>query len=182
MVQAVQRLASAGASSARSMRRPQLRSHRAQRAALGLGDMDLARPALGIVYVSVLPRDVHVAENRELRGSRQELLHPARERLVPAQLVRVLLRAGRLAVGRVEAQDANAAYGSRDAALRVVGEVGDAVRDITDRRAREDGDAVIGALAAIHGVIAGVAQLSDREIRVLGLRLLQAGDIRLRVA
>src|SRR5436305_3502178 len=106
--------------------------HRAQRAALGLGDMDLARPALGIVYVAVLRRDVHVAEDRELRGSRQELLHPARQRLIPVQLVRVLLRAGRLAVRRIEAHDANAAYGSRDAALRVVGEVGDAVRDISD--------------------------------------------------
>ena len=43
--------------------------------------------------------------------------------------------------------------------------------------AREEGDAVVGALAAVHRVIAGVAQLGEREVRVLGLGLLQAGDI-----
>ena len=44
-------------------------------------------------------------------------------------------------------------------------------------RARENRDAVVRLLPAIHRFVAGRAQLGERKIRVLDLGFLQAGDV-----
>ena len=57
---------------------------------------------------------------------------------------------------------------------------GNAVLDVAQRAAREDGDAVIGLLAAEHRLVAGGLDFPDREVLVFGLGFLQAGHVGLR--
>src|SRR5262249_52351441 len=135
-------------------------------------EVDLAFPTLGVVHIARLRRDVEVPEHREIWHL--ALPEPASQRFVPAQLVRVFLGPWGLAVRCIQADDANAIDRGVHAALQVVRKVRDAMRDVGDWYARQDRDAVVRLLSAEHGFITSRAQLSDREVRVLGLRLLQA--------
>src|SRR5262249_43740201 len=60
---------------------------------------------------------------------------------------------------------------------RIVGEAGDAARLLRNLRTRKNGDAVVGLLPAVGDAIAGRLDLGEREIPVLGLGFLQAGDV-----
>jgi hypothetical protein len=139
--------------------------------------VDLAFPALGVVHVAVFGRHVHVAEHREARMPLQFLAQPGRQRFVPAQLVRIFIRARRLAVGRIKTHHAHIANGGTDDALRIIGEVGDAMLHLAGHRAREDGNAVVGLLAAVHRLVTRGLQLGRGEIRILRLGFLQAHRI-----
>src|ERR1044072_2347202 len=97
---------------------------------------------------------------------------PGGESVVPAQLVLVLVRSRRLPVGRVEAHDSKLAHRRADYALGVVGETGNAVLHGNRLGSREDGDAVVGLLAAEYRFVAGGAHLGKGKDRVLDFRLL----------
>src|SRR5258706_323199 len=153
---------------------------RAERGALGLREVDLPFPALRVVHVARLGRDVQIAQYRQLSGD--FVFQPGAERGIPTQLVRVLLRSRLLPVRRVEAKNAHITHSGGDDALQVVGEIGDAARFGRKRRTGKDGDAVVGLLAAIDDAIARRLDLCERKVLVLGFGFLQANGVGLNAA
>ncbi len=99
------------------------------------------------------------------------------ERLQPVQFVLVFFRFQALAVGDIGADDADAVDVSAHYALLLVGEFGDAEGRVFDDVRAEDGDAVIGFLAAVDGVVAGFFQCVVGEFGILLLGFLQAEHI-----
>ena len=106
------------------------------------------------------------------------------EALEPSQLVVELRARGGVAVGEVQAADGDAADVGLDvAAVGVVRIAGQAAPGLLRLLAPgEDGDAVPALLAVPDGLVAGLADRVDRELLVRRLQLLQAGDVRPRLA
>ncbi len=99
----------------------------------------------------------------------------------PGQLV-VEFRAGlRIAVGQIDRGDEDAADGRFDVAALPVARIARQLHAGQDRLgiARQDGDTVPGALAAMHGEVAGALDRGRGKRLVRGLQFLQAHDIRL---
>ena len=76
-----------------------------ERGVLGPAEEDLVLEGDGIVDVPLLRRDVEVPHDDELLVGRVPRLQVPRQRVVPAQLVRVLLGADLAAVGDVDIDD-----------------------------------------------------------------------------
>ena len=129
-------------------------------------------------------RDVVVAGEHDRRAGLSQRSGVEAQPLEPGELV-VEFRAGlRVAVGRIDAGDEDAVDGGLDVAGLDVGSVagqGGAGEDRLDT-AREDGDAVPGALALPDGMVAGTGEVGCREALLVGLQLLQAGDVGLTLA
>ncbi len=160
----------------------------AQRLAFRRGTQDLFAPALGIVHVAVVGRDVEVAEHDQVRMLAHFLAQPFAHRGEPAQLVLELLAAHGLAVDHIQVDDADglrrirgsgsADRGGEHALLRIVetGDRGDAFAG--ERQAADQGHAVVGLLPAEHAAIAQFGQRGVGELAVLELGFLQGDHVR----
>jgi hypothetical protein len=152
---------------------------RAERRALGFRHQHLPGPQRRVVHVTVVGCHIEVAEHRELRVADEFGAHHRRERLIPLELVSVLVRIDRLAVGHVHPDHAHAGDGRGDDTLLLVREVGNSEREIgrVESTPHQDGDAVVGLLPRIHRRIAGGRQFHRGKPGVLELGLLQADDV-----
>jgi len=135
-------------------------------------------------HVVLVRGDVEIAADELARG-KARLGEPVAELGEEIELVAELavdLGIGLVAAGR----NVEIVHGERAAAEiddgrdvpALLDAAEDATRHVGQRRARDDGDAVI-ALLAVHRLvcIAGVGQLARRELLVAALDLLQAQDI-----
>ena len=142
----------------------------------------VAEPVLRRPGVDRLGDDVVVAHQQEGLLERQTLLRMGLEPAHPGELVGELVGADRVAVGQVEAADADDAGGDRDhrfdvAGLGVVGVAGQAAGDVLEPVLRQDGDAVEALLTVGGDVVAEALEGGEREALVDRLDLLQADEI-----
>ena len=110
--------------------------------------------AAGIVDVAILGGDVEVAEHEQARVAGEERREVAAQPLEPGQLVAVLLGTDRLAVRHVDIDDAHAATWPRSRAAADRRRRACRMTTSASGFARQDGDAVVGLLAEMHGGIA----------------------------
>src|SRR5215831_14598779 len=98
----------------------------------------------------------------------------------PVELVAILVGANRLAVRHVNAHDARVADRCGQNALLLVLEPGNAGHDVSNLQgwAREDRDAVVGALACEMRQVARIGKRIAWKLRVLDLGFLQTHDVR----
>src|SRR3569832_863395 len=144
--------------------------------------VDLAGALLRRPHVEVIARDVEVAAQDERRRRGRGAIEIRAEAAVPRELVRVLVRRELLAVRLVDVDHSYAINRRRDHAgldIRLI--VAEPARDVGDRELRRDRDAVVALLTEQHDVVTGALQRLGREPGILGLGLLEAQDIGLRL-
>ena len=139
----------------------------------------LVVPDRGIVHVTVVGRDVEVAQHHQLRMPAQFVGDPVVRGVEPTQLVFVFLAADVLAVDHVKIDDPRIADRRGDGArLRVV-ETGNRDLHLVERAvAGEDRDAVVGLLPVEHAAVAERGQRVVGEAVVLELGFLQPDHVR----
>ena len=129
------------------------------------------------MHVAVVGSDVEVAGEHQLRVRGDFLGQPFFQRGEPVELVGVFFAADLLPVRHVGADDAQITDSRRDQAFLRVGVMRVAANDVGERRAGEQGDAVVGFLPGKSDVVASGLDLGLREVVILELGLLQADHV-----
>ena len=152
-------------------------------ARLGLEQRVLG-PGGGIVDVAGCRNDVEVAgEDQRLLGL-EPLLRILKKPRHPFELVGIFLGSDRIAVGQIEAGDAQHAalerhHAFEEAGMGVLVVAGEARLGLVERQLRQQRDAVEGLLPVGDDVVAERLDLQPREGLVDAFDLLQADDVRL---
>src|SRR5271166_3333764 len=137
-------------------------------------------PLLGPCDVTILGRHIEVAAQNGRFALFERAFEVATHALHPAQLVPELFRAHLAPVREVGAHHANAAHPRADhAGLRIIVTVAKALLDLRQWLMRENGDAIVGALAVHSRLVAKRLEGRAREVVVCGLQLLKADEFRL---
>src|SRR5688572_7299627 len=136
-------------------------------------DVDGSFPRRRVVDVAVLGRDVEVPDDQQVFVSGELRREAGAQALEPGELVRVLLRADRLAVRHVDVHQPDRADGGRDHAPLRVGIRRHAAGDVEGDPARDDRDAVVGLLAVERRLQPERPELRAREVLVGELEFLQ---------
>ena len=147
-------------------------------AAFLVGAEDFAAPFFRVVAVGVGGGDVEVAEQNQLFMTGDFVAHQFGERGKPLFFILELGAVGGFAVDAVDIDDAHAANGGGDdAPLRVVGQRGQAGAHVVQRVTADDGDAVVGFLAAPRAVPTHHFEGGSGEFVLVEFELLQGEDV-----
>ena len=149
-----------------------------QGAGLGLED-GVEAPEPRVVDVGVGRHDVEIAGQDDVTSRIHQRARVRDQSLEPGQLEIELRPRLRIAVWQVDRRDPEAEHVDFEIArLQIARIAGQAAPHFARRgAAREDGDAVMGALSVPDRTVAGRLDRGRGERRVAGLDLLQAGDV-----
>ena len=145
--------------------------------ALFFGAVNLAFHANRVPHIGIVKGDVVVAHQHQLRVRGQFGAHPVTQAFEPAHLVLKLVAAGLLPVGKVARNHPHIPHIGTDHARHVVTETGNVAHHVGHRRARQQGNAVVGFLAKGVRVVAGLTQRLERELVIRHLQFLQSEHV-----